>query len=263
MPEEGQGQEGASNNGNGDAGRTYTAADYEKALERARRFEAQLVDREKQLEKYKDIDPERYKGVLEDYEKLRTKAVGGDPEEINRLVSEKVTETKAQLERNYGKTLTELKAEREELTKRVRNYEVQTPVLSEAPKYIRPASINLLKPLIDAYCHAEDGEIVIKDEKGEIRRSPQDPRLNLTVEEWLSEIAERYDIGVDTRKAGTMQSVGDRNGGNGGRGSLTVYKYLAMSEAERKALPAAENERLSSEALGLREQPRRQYLAKQ
>jgi Skp family chaperone for outer membrane proteins len=66
------------------AAATISVEDYNKAVERARTFEAKATDYEK---KYNGIDPEAHKAMKEELEIIRRESAAGDPKKIESLVT--------------------------------------------------------------------------------------------------------------------------------------------------------------------------------
>ena len=87
-----------------------TQVDVGAIEERARRFEAQLIDANKRLEKFAGIDVEKYHAVLEDYDNLRKEKATGSREEIDALIEDKRKEIegayKTHLDEAKNKSLT-------------------------------------------------------------------------------------------------------------------------------------------------------------
>jgi hypothetical protein len=253
---------GAADAGNNNgAGDSVSKAEYEKAIARAHKFEAQLTDFEKKLERYQDIDPDKYKAVVEDYENLRKKHAEGKPEEIDKLIKQKEEELKGKFQKQYGGQLDELQNKTTHYEKELKELRVTSKVMSEAGKYIQPSSIKLLKPFIERDCHYEDGEIVIQDEKGDTRMSPTNPRIRMTLDEYLQEFAEDNGISIDKSKRGTLNSVGQQSNGNYG-GSISLDKFAAMQPSERAQLDPKVKADLEDQMLGLRPQRRAQAFQK-
>jgi hypothetical protein len=245
-------EENKINEGNKDQSDVVSKADYEKAIERARKFEGMSREYEVRLDKYKDVDPEKYHAILEDYDNLRKKQAQGDPQEIDRLIKEKEQEIDARYQKRFGSKVQELEEKTKTYEQQLKELQVTSVVMSQAGQFIQPSSIALLKPFVEKYCQYQDGEVVVLDDKGEVRYSTTNPRERMTVEEFLSEFAENYGIGVDKTRKGTMTSVGNQHGGNGRYSGISVDKFINMTPEERQKLPADVRAQLSDAYLGRR-----------
>lgn len=235
---------------------TVPANKYEEAIERARRFEAQLEDTERQLNKFKGVDLDKYNQVLQEYETLRKDRAQGDPEEIDRLLQEKELE----FEKRFSSKIEELETKASTYEQELKELRVTSVVMGRAGEFVQPNSIALLKPFVEKHCEYHDGRVIVKDDKGQPRYSPTNPRELMTTEEFLSEFAENYGIGVDRTRRGTLTGA-PQSGGAGRYGSISVDRFLSMTEEERRELPADVRARLGDEVLGRRPQQRHKNAA--
>lgn len=250
MSEENKNQDSAQES------KSINPADYEKAIERARRFEAQVADFEKQLARYKDIDPDKYKAITEDYENLRREKAQGNPDEIDKLIRDKEAEIDSRYQKRFGSKVEELETKTQQYERELKELRVTSVVMAKAGQFIQPTSIRLLKPFVEKYCEHQDGKVVVKDDDGNVRYSPTNPRELMTVDEFLSEFAEENGISVDRSKRGTMNGVGNQSGTNG-HGNISVEKFMSMTAEQRAELPPSVFAELADKALGRRHQPLR------
>jgi hypothetical protein len=177
-------------------------SEYEKAVERSRKFEAQLTDTEKRLKSLEGIDPERVKAEREELDILRKQGVGNDPKKLDELLERTRKETEDKLSKRFGDKLTEFEKQNGELSKELKHIRVTKSALDVAAKMFLPEAIKFVEPIINASCDWVEGKIVVKDEKGEPRYSKKNPKEPMGVEELLGEVAESnpFLVPASTRK---------------------------------------------------------------
>jgi len=218
----------------------------QKAEERAQRFEASLADIERKYNTVKDIDPVKYKATLEDYDNIRKENAKGDPKKIDELVSEKEARIRAEVQKELdelrGKS-TKAETELRELRVVDRahslfgsrfNDDVQDDVKARVRK---DADIN------------EDGAIVFKDDKGQLRYSHVDRTKLMTADEYAEELANlKPSWAKATHVAGGMQP-GIKSNGTGG---MDPVRWLRLSPAERAKYSIDDQRKFSQEAVKTR-----------
>lgn len=205
-------------------------AEYEKAVQRAQNFEAQMVDLKKQLEGYSDVDPVKYRAVLEDYENLKRDAAAGDREEVDRLISAKESE----LEDRYQGAFSEKDGKIQTLESELKELRVMNTA-KDADVFVAEG-FELLRPIIDQHTEWKDGRIVVKDADGNVRHSTSNPGQEMPFTEYLKELAGKYpQIVKPDFKGGTKPPGETRNGTTtSSSDNLTPKAYAAMPEEQRK-----------------------------
>lgn len=210
-----------------------SAAELQEQLTRLsgklQKYEEDICWKDKQINDLKKSKEER-DAMLED------KANSGDADAIKQIKNEYTTrllEAEDKLKTNTSKLESELKQER-----------VSARAMAKAAQLFKDGSIELLKPKIDAACDWEDGEIVIKDEKGEVRRSAADYKKNMTLDEYMSELAEKYPaLAQPTAQTGTMKSGEKRSASSNSASSISLSQFDRMiaagqtSEARKSVTP--------------------------
>lgn len=210
-------------------------------LEALREQRAQL---ENQLKPFKGIDPKQLKEWKKKAENYQEPP---DVDALRKQIEEEIRE-------QFGGTLEEERATKAQLEKELRTLRVDSAVMEKAATYIKPDGMKLLKPLVDKHVQYDSGELVVLDETGNRRYSKSNPKLKMTVEEYLQEVASEFpSIAADGSKTGT----GSKGKGTGGSfESITPEKYKAMSKEERRQLPADVRGKLAMAAIGMKTRTR-------
>jgi len=214
--------------------------------ERARRFEAQYTDAQKQMERFKGIDPERYHAILEDYENLRKEKASGSPEEIDRLISEK----KQEIEGAYKSHLDEARTKAEQLERELKQLRVVDRAKSKAAARFTTDALELIQSPIERDLDFVDGDIVVKDVNSEIRRSPKDPSRHMNLDEYLDELATKFPSIVKSDFRGGAKPQGERRGG-GTESGISTEQYINMTPTERRQLDSKTRGELARKVLGM------------
>jgi hypothetical protein len=224
------------------AAATVAREEYDRAVERAHKMEAALVDKEKRLKNYEGLDPERVKAEREELEILRKQATGGDQKKIDELLSKAVSEAEQKVTKRFGEKLTELETLSSQQAKDLKHLRVTRGALETAAKIFIPEALKFVEPLIERSCDWVDGKIVVKDEKGEVRYSRKDPKTPMSVDELLGEFAEGHPFLVPST---TVR--GSDNGAAKTAGTRGATKFPSDFEAwsmERKQTFFSENPEL-------------------
>lgn len=209
---------------------TVSKAEYDKAIERAQRFEAKFTDLEKQFNRFKDIDPDRVKADREALEQLEREKASSKPEEIEKLINRAKEDTR----KEFGKKLEDY--EKEIGTLRSQNHEltVVDKVFGAASGDLNDDMHDIFKDLARRACTLDaEGNIVVKDEKGEVRYSPKNPSIRMTHAEFIEELKEsRGSMFKSTHKTGA-KDTGTKGAASGVTGrTYTAAELSAMGEAK-------------------------------
>lgn len=203
-------------------------AEYESAVERARKFEAEVGDLKKRMEKYNGIDPDRVKADREALATLERERASGKPEEIAALVEKAKKEAREEAQK-------ELDASRDKIqTLSAQNHEllVVSTVFSEHAGDINQDVHGIFKEIIRKSCATdEDGNIIVKDDKGNIRHSAKNPAQKMTAAEFVAELKEKTPSFVrSTSKTGGKEEGTKSSGTNGSNSTTSFGEILAMGE---------------------------------
>lgn len=195
-------------------------------------------------ERYKGIDPEAHKALREDYDNLRAQGAVGDKDAIDSLIAEKET----RLQQEYGTKIDDLERSLASSSEKLAHYEVVIP-MREIGKDFLPDAFKYLDPVFAKHCRVADGEIIIVDDAGEVRKSKNDPRINMLPQEFVEELKEQNPFMVQSSmKSGHMPNTGEKI--NGFAGGDKLKAYMGMNNAERRAnFTIEERDKLSRQAL--------------
>lgn len=212
---------------------TVSVEEYNKAVARAQRFEGQVADYEK---RYKPLgDPDDIRGKLDHYKELSSKDAGGDPEKIAKLVAAE----KAELEKRFGTALETATKERDTLAQDVKHLRVTNVAMQKLSGKVTTDGLKLIKPVIDADCDIEDGEIVIKGADGKARYSKTNPQKKMDLDEYVAELETNYQsIFVSTAVAGGKQA-GTKMDAKPGK-HYTLAELKSMPDGGKAAMQAME-----------------------
>lgn len=184
-------------------------------------------------EKYKGIDPERYKSLVEDYDNLRKNSAVGDKDAIDSLIAEKESEFKNQ----YGEKIEGLEGKLSEAEKRIAYYEVVLP-MREIGKDFLPEAWKYLDSEISTHCRKKDGQIVVYDNDGNVRMSKENPRIQMTPEEYIEELKEKNSFMVRPDvKSGAYTNTGENTTNGSGGNRFEAYKKSSLAERRQNFTP--------------------------
>lgn len=151
-------------------------------VEKFHRVQAQVVDLEKKLEQFKDIDPTAFKAMREDYELMRKQQTGGDPKKIEELITAK----EAEIRTTVQKTLDERDAKINNLSSTLKRLQVTDKVFSLAASRINEDCADDFKSYAEKYGDlGDDGEIIFKDDKGAMRYAPGSTTKPMGVDDFV------------------------------------------------------------------------------
>lgn len=229
----------ADNNKSTDANSSSSndsSSELNQALERARRFEAMATDYEKQLERFKGIDPDEVKANKEALDRLMEEnAKKGDDKDLEGYkahLSEK-------FQKEYGSQLDELRNELKEKDSKLTKLLLTDTALKKAAPLFNDDALEYIEIKVNSECKLQDGEIVVIGKDGEPRQSKQDPRKLMTVDEYLSELAEQKPSLTRAKgKAGTDDGS-DKRGGSKSV-TMSTEQFLKLSKEERAKLSPEE-----------------------
>jgi hypothetical protein len=168
---------------------------YNSAVERARRFEAKLVDLEKKLEQYKDVDVDEYRAIKEDYQRILERSAGLEPDEAKALREQIEKEISGRFSSKVEELTTSLTAKEREL----KELRVKAPLTRMLANDFIPELIDLVTNDALKYATYEDGRVVIKNSNNEVRYSTANPQEPMKLEELVAELKEKYPSAVKSR----------------------------------------------------------------
>ncbi len=204
-----------------------------EADSRAKRFESMATDLEKQVKAWGDLKPDSVKGMLEDYELMkRDKATKGTPDDLKAWQDEQIKKIRGDVQ----KELERLTTERDELSSRFKELSIVDKASEEIGGYFNDDVQPFIKGIIRQFVDKdENGDWIVKNDKGEVRFSPTSPANKLTLREFAEELAGRH---PSFARPQVKKGVGQNGTINptGKVGDIDVSRYLRMSPEERANL---------------------------
>jgi uncharacterized protein YoxC len=200
-------------------------ADYAKAVERAQRLEAELVDNKKRIEAYSKFgDPDAIKGRMEDYELLRKEKAVTSPADLDKLIEAKEREIRGGIQKEIDDLLGKVKGLEEDVTKkssRLNELEVVDSVFGiMAPQLVEDMASIGRKIVREAGRKDEKG-IYFVDEHGETLMKPGSVIDRMGPEDFVEHLRRSYGTMFKaTAKGGTGDGITKRPTGSGTPASL-------------------------------------------
>jgi hypothetical protein len=222
---------------------TKVQQNFQREEEKRQRLEAELVDLKKRFEPFEKVDLTQLRADAEAYHQMR-KDTAKTPEEIDKLVTDKEKRIRAEVQ----KELDELKNKEHTLSSRVKELEIVDRAMSQIGGIFNDDMQDFVKGHVRVCVDKNDaGELIVRDERGELRYSRTDRTKPMTLREFAEEIAEKHpSTAKPTQTKGAMQA-GERS--NGTSHTVPVERYLRMSAQERATLPVDERRKLAVEAV--------------
>lgn len=201
------------------------------------------------LEKIKGIDELKatYESQINELnEKLKSKK---QPEGIKREDVEK------EIRSELSKEIEETQKERDQLKSHLKRVSVTDKVLGALGDSVMGGAKKWIAQEIEKECDIEgdfdNGQIIVKDENGNIRWSATKPDQKLGVDEYAGILKQRYPEFFNSTTRSAEPQQGNRVSGNttsNNKGAVSFQDLERMSETERKTL-AKENPRAYDLAL--------------
>jgi hypothetical protein len=158
---------------------TVSKAEYEAAVERARRFEGQLTDKERTIAEYaKYGDPKTISALKADYDNIKKSAIK-TPEEMDAFLQEK----EGEISKRFTGKLSEYETKTSALEQELNKLKLVNPAMMEAAKVFRSTELELIQHKIEQDLILVEGQICVKGEDGKPKYSAADPR-KLILKEW-------------------------------------------------------------------------------
>jgi hypothetical protein len=201
---------------------------------RAKRFESMAADLEKQVKAWGDLKPDSVKGMLEDYELLkRDRAVKSDnPEDLDKWK----TETEGKIRGELQSEIEKLREDRESLTGRLKELSIVDKATETIGALFNDDVQPFIKDIIRRHVDRdENGEFLIKNDKGEKRFSHANPAKPLSLKEFAEELANKHpsfarpQVKTGARHAGEIST-------NGNVTDTDVQRYMGMSREQQLSL---------------------------
>jgi hypothetical protein len=180
--------------------------------------------------RFKGIDPEEFHANKTAIEALQREKALADPKQMEAWKSE----TEKQIRSSIQKELDETIGANKKLQAEMRELKVVDRVFKDVAGNFNEDCYDDVKEYIRKFCDLNDqGEIVIKDEKGNVRYAPGSTSKLMTASDfgnWLGEIRKSWKR--PSHVSGTENGAPTRTTGT--TGSITPQKFLSMTAEEKR-----------------------------
>ena len=182
-------------------------------------YETDIAHLQRKIETLTEAKGERDK-MVED------KAKGGDPEALERI--------KQTLRDEFAASEESLKKSNQTLEQELKQERVIGKAMTKAAGLFNQDALEFIQIKVQKDCDYKDGQIVVKDEKGEPRYSEKNRRELMSVDEYLEELTNKHpSLAKATSNSGTKDPGEKRNGHYS---TLTYEQYSRLSSAEQQKL---------------------------
>lgn len=213
-------------------GKTYTEADFNAQVERARNFEAKLTDTEKRLNEFKDVDPQAYKAIKEELNILKADkaASSKDP----KAIEEEVKRREGEIRNGVQSELDRLSTELNTLRGRNKELEVVDKVFQSASGTFIDQAHDDVRDYIRRFCDKdEQGNIIVKDADGKPLYAKGSTTKLMGPTEFVEWLADKKPHWAKAKSKAGFEEKGTTT--NGHSSGITPEKLLSMSDGERIA----------------------------
>lgn len=211
---------------------TNAGPDMSALLAKIEKLEQDRAYDQRELQKLRNIKDDRDKMVDD-------KAKSGDPEAIEKMKRELRDEFASQEER--------LKADLEKTSRELKHERVIRSALSKAAEVFNADSLDLIQTRIEQSCDWEDGQIIVKNERGEVRYSERNKREKMGLDEFLGELREKYpSCARATVPQGTDNGRAKSSASNGRAVSFAELQGMSPEQQRKSLTPEAASEILKS-----------------
>lgn len=143
-------------------------------------FRTNNIELKRQIEQFKDVDPKRYKELVDQFNKLNEKKLI-DAGEVDKVVEQRVTALRTEME----KTVKDLTESRDGLSNRLASVLIDSTVKSAAIAVgAVPTAVDDVVLRAKALFTLKDGEVVAMNSKGEVIYG-KDGTTPLGIDEWV------------------------------------------------------------------------------
>lgn len=217
--------------------------DYSKLDERAKRFEAMSVDLEKKLKRFEGVDLDKLKADSEALSTVMRDKASQNPDDLKKWQEA----TEAKIRTQYQAKIETTEAE----LQKVRGINREMLVVDKAMEKIGTRFNDDGHLFVKQYVRGqvdrdENGNFIVKDEKGEPRYSPSKPAEKLSLEEWADEIAGKHPSIAKASVPRGSAKPGEKIAGTTG---VDVARYVRMSREEQLRLDPKDRADLAKAAL--------------
>lgn len=220
-------------------------SDFDAQIARAQRFEGMVTDLEKKLDRFKNIDPDKYKALEEEVNNLKRDAAVGDPKKFD----EELGRREQSLRESIQKDVDSLKESVKNLTAENKELKVTNKVFSMLSSQLVDGAQEDAKDYIRRFCDiGEGGEIVVKDEAGKPRYKKGSTTQLMGSEDFIEWLKEIRGFWFSPKGKPGVNPNGQSANGNMGS-NVSIDSWLQMSPAERQSQPIALQREMSVKIL--------------
>jgi len=152
-------------------------AELETITRKMKRYEEDIAYKDREIERLNEQKAARDKAIDKNLSVTDSELIKQKEKELREEFSQREEKLKTDLD----KTSRELKAER-----------VVKSGMIEAAKHFNQDSLELIQGIVERSCDLEDGQIVVKNEKGEVRYSESNSRIPMSLSELMVELTKKY-----------------------------------------------------------------------
>lgn len=196
---------------------------------------------------YEGINPEKARADAEAVEQLKRENASTDPKKIEALVNE----AKEAVRKEFGSQINDRDTELAKLKSELKEERVVNVMFGKFSGQIYEKAQPDFKDFIRRYCDQDaEGNIIIKDDKGEIRRSKSNAALPMTVDEMLGELKETRDYWFNNPTGEGTKTNGYKTTSGANTVDIEALKKIADPVERQKVIskldPSVVNELLAA-----------------
>lgn len=208
---------------------TVDYASLAKELEaKVNKYEVDLAYKNREIEKLSEVKKQHDQNLNNQVNK-------GDPDAIEAL-KKKFQNDLAELDETWKGKYTKIESEFKKVA-------VSKEVLTKAAEYFNTDSLELIESKINQFCDYEDGKIVVRNEKGEIRYSNENKREPMGYDEYLKELTQKYKSCAKSNYVPATKDGGQKSSsGKNENGLYSAEELIRMTEDQRKKAYASNPE---------------------
>jgi hypothetical protein len=216
---------------------------YQAADERAKRFEGQLADVQKQMERFKDIDPEKYKATVEELEIVkRENASKGKPEDLEAWQKEKEAELRGKLQKDIDARDQELGS----LRTKYHQLRVVDKFMSTAGSEFKSDLADIARDIVSRQANLNDAnEWEFKDENGNLLYEPGQASKPMTPQGFVTLLKEKRPSLFNSSVKPGVRAPGEKSDSK--PISVDLQSYQRATPEQRANIPLAERAKLAQE----------------
>lgn len=193
----------------GDDGKFYVDVDGVVSKDKLNEFRENNIKLLKDLERFKDIDPEEYRSIKNEIETLRKTTKKLSPEELDQLVNEKITERVAKMKDEHKAELVKKDEMISVQSRQLESLLIDSAIRSEATKNgVRAAAVDDVLLRAKTIFQVKDGAAVPVGKDGQVIYG-KDATNPMSASEWIGSLKkDAPHLFEDSRGSGAGGSSG-------------------------------------------------------